>query len=285
MRYGASTFIWVSPFSNMTLGVIDKVKALGFDLIEICVEDPETIDVAAIRSQVARAGVGVTLCGAFGPGRDLSSEDEAIRHAGLAYLRRCIDYANELGSPFVSGPMYAAVGNTRLLDEKARRDQWMRAVGSLRLAAAYAAERSVKLAIEPLNRFETDLVNTVDQGLRLIEDIGADNVGLLLDTFHMNIEEKDIPAAIGRAAGRIVEFHASANDRGTPGEDHLPWPKIAEALEAARYEGPVVIEAFTPEIREIAKAVSIWRPLAASQDALARDGLKNLRAAFEGYAS
>src|SRR5580704_461964 len=230
MRYGASTFIWVSPFSNKTLDIIDRVKAIGFDLIEICVEDPETIDVAAIGARAARAGVGVTICGAFGPGRDLSSEDEAVRSAGLAYLRRCVDCAETLGSPFVSGPMYAAVGNTRLLDDKARRQQWQRAVGSLQIAAAYAAERSVKLAIEPLNRFETDLVNTVDQGVRLIGDIGADNAGLLLDTFHMNIEEKDIPAAIGRAAGHIVEFHACANDRGTPGEDHLPWPKIAEAL-------------------------------------------------------
>src|SRR5271166_920186 len=87
MRYGASTFIWVSPFSNRTLGVIDRVKSIGFDLIEICVEDPETIDVPAIRSHAARAGVGVTICGAFGPGRDLSSEDEAVRDAGLAYLR------------------------------------------------------------------------------------------------------------------------------------------------------------------------------------------------------
>ena len=278
MRYGASTFIWVSPFSNRTLGVIDRVKSIGFDLIEICIEDPETIDVPAIRSHAARADVGVTICGAFGPGRDLSSEDDAIRGAGLAYLRRCIDYARALGSPFVSGPMYAAVGNTRLLDEKARREQWRRAVDSLQVAAAYGAERSIKLAIEPLNRFETDLANTVDQGLRLIDDIGADNVGLLLDTFHMNIEEKDIPAAIARAAGHIVEFHACSNDRGTPGENHLPWPKIAEALQVARYDGPVVIEAFTPEIREIAKAVSIWRPLAASQDALAADGLKHLRA-------
>ncbi len=206
MRYGASTFIWVSPFSNRTLDVIDRVKSIGFDLIEICIEDPETIDVPAIRSHAARADVGVTICGAFGPGRDLSSEDDAIRGAGLAYLRRCIDYARALGSPFVSGPTYAAVGNTRLLDEKARREQWRRAVDSLQVAAAYGAERSIKLAIEPLNRFETDLVNTVDQGLRLIDDIGADNVGLLLDTFHMNIEEKDIPAAIARAAGHIVEF-------------------------------------------------------------------------------
>ncbi len=122
----------------------------------------------------------------------------------------------------------------------------------------------------------------MDQGLLLIGEIGADNVGLLLDTFHMNIEEKDIPAAIRRAAGHIVEFHACSNDRGTPGQDHLPWRAIAGALRAAKYDGPLVIEAFTPEIREIAKAVSIWRPLAPSQDALAADGLKHLRATFEG---
>ena len=203
------------------------------------------------------------------------------RAAGLDYLRRCIDFAEALGSPFVSGPMYSAVGDTQLLEAEPRRRQWDRAVASLRAAAEYAGDRAIKLAIEPLNRFETDLVNTVDQGLRLVDDTGAPNVGLLLDTFHMNIEEKDIPAAIGRAAGRIVEFHASSNDRGTPGDDHLPWPQIAEALRAAGYQGPIVIEAFTPEIREIAKAVSIWRPLARSQDALAADGLKHLRAVFQ----
>ena len=108
-----------------------------------------------------------------------------------------------------------------------------------------------------------------------------DNVGLLLDTFHMNIEEKDIPAAIRRAAGRIVEFHACANDRGTPGDDHLPWREIVAALSDVHFRGPVVIEAFTPEIKEIARAVSIWRPLARSQDALAAEGLRNLRAAFK----
>jgi D-psicose/D-tagatose/L-ribulose 3-epimerase len=280
MQFGASTFIWVSPFSNRTLDLIDRVKAIGFDLIEVCIEDPDTIDLAAIRARVARADLGVTICGAFGPNRDLSSEEEVVQKAGLSYLCRCIDFAQELGSPFVSGPMYAAVGNTRLVDEEARRAQWRRSATNLKVAAVYAAERSVQLAIEPLNRFETDLINTVDQGLRMVDEIAADNVGLLLDTFHMNIEEKDIPAAIHRAAGRIVEFHACSNDRGTPGDDHLPWRAIAEALRDVRYDGPVVIEAFTPEVREIARAVSIWRPLARSQDSLAMDGLNHLRAVF-----
>jgi D-psicose/D-tagatose/L-ribulose 3-epimerase len=269
MRYGASTFIWVSPFSNKTLDLVDRIKEFGFDLIEICIEDPGTIDPFAIRARAERVGVGVTVCGAFGPDRDLSSEDESVRKTGLSYLRRCIDIAQDLGSPFVSG-----------LPDDARRAQWSRSVSGLKETATYAAQRSIKLAIEPLNRFETDLVNTVDQGIKMVDDVGAENVGLLLDTFHMNIEEKDIPAAIGRAAGRIVEFHACSNDRGTPGEDHLPWKAMVEALRNARYEGPIVIEAFTPEVREIARAVSIWRPLAKSQDALAKDGLSNLRAAF-----
>jgi D-psicose/D-tagatose/L-ribulose 3-epimerase len=116
--------------------------------------------------------------------------------------------------------------------------------------------------------------------LRFVRDIGRENVGLLLDTFHMNIEEKNIPAAIGAAGPRLFEFHACSNDRGTPGEDHLPWTEIAAALSAINYEGPIVIEAFTPKIKEIARAVSLWRTLAESEDALARNGLDHLRSVF-----
>src|ERR1700744_3583614 len=107
MRYGASTFIWVSPFSNKTLDLLDKAKAFGFDILEICVEDPDSLDPASIRARADKAGVALTICGAFGPSRDLSSEDAAVRQNGLAYLQRCIDFAGLLGSPFVSGPMYA----------------------------------------------------------------------------------------------------------------------------------------------------------------------------------
>jgi D-psicose/D-tagatose/L-ribulose 3-epimerase len=280
MRIGASTFIWVSPFSTDALDLIDKVKAFGFDLIEICVEDPDTIDTALIGRALKRAQLGVTVCGAFGPNRDMSSEDPAIRDNAIGYTRRCVDIAAELGSEVLVGPMYAAVGNTRLLAPPARRQQWELAVNSVTKVADHAAERGIKLALEPLNRFETDLINTVDQALELVSDIGRDNVGFLLDTFHMNIEEKNIPDAIRRAGRHIFEFHACSNDRGTPGEDHLPWSEIVAALREVAYEGPVVIEAFTPQIVEIAKAVSLWRPLAPSQDALAQQGLRHLRQVF-----
>jgi D-psicose/D-tagatose/L-ribulose 3-epimerase len=280
MRIGASTFIWVSPFSANTLDLIDKVKAFGFDLIEICVEDPATIDTALIGQALKQAQLGVTICGAFGANRDMSSDDPAIRDNAIGYSRRCVDIAAELGSDVVVGPMYAGVGNTRLLDAPARRQQWDFAVNSLTPVADYAAEHGIRLALEPLNRFETDLINTVDQALEFASDIGRDNVGFLLDTFHMNIEEKNIPDAIRRAGKHIFEFHACSNDRGTPGEDHLPWHEIAKALREVAYKGPVVIEAFTPKIKEIAKAVSLWRPLAPSEDALAQQGLRHLRQVF-----
>ncbi|HEX4764999.1 MAG TPA: sugar phosphate isomerase/epimerase family protein [Lichenihabitans sp.] len=280
MRFGASTFIWVSPFGNDALELIGRVKDFGFDLIEICVEDPATIDTSRIRDALDRAGLDATICGAFGPNRDMSAEDPTIRAAAVHYTRQCIDIAAALGSGSVVGPMYAGVGNTRMLDRDARR-QRERAVDSLRPAADHAAAHGIRLGLEPLNRFETDLVNTVDQGLELVAEIGRDNVGLLVDTFHMNIEEKDIPAAIRRAGPHIVEFHACSSDRGTPGEDHLPWPEIVSALDEVGYAGPVVIEAFTPKIKEIARAVSLWRPLAESEDALARDGLAHLRRVFD----
>ena len=281
MRFGASTFIWVSPFSTKTLDLVDKVADFGFDIVEICVEDPATIDTAAIAKRVEKAGIKALVCGAFGPDRDISSDEAAKRDSGHAYLRRCVDFAAELQSPVVSGPMYSAVGKTRLLSKAEREAQWALSVENMQQAADYAASKAIKLAVEPLNRFETDLLNTVEQSMEWLGRIGRDNVGLLLDTFHMNIEERSIPDAIRRAGEKVFHFHGCANDRGTPGKDHLPWAEIVGALRAIDYTGPTVIEAFTPEVREIARAVSIWRPLAESQDALARDGLAFLKQAFD----
>jgi D-psicose/D-tagatose/L-ribulose 3-epimerase len=280
MRFGASTFIWVSPFSNATLDLIDKVADLGFDLIEICIEDPSAIDAPAIARRLASARIGATVCGAFGPDRDISSDEAGKRENGLAYIARCVDIAVDLGSPFVAGPMYSATGKVRLLTKSEREAQWALSIESMKRASDHAGSRGIQLAVEPLNRFETDLLNTVEQAMDWLGRLGRENVGLLLDTFHMNIEERDIPDAIRLAGEKVFHFHGCANDRGTPGRDHLPWAAIVGALREIDYSGATVIEAFTPEVREIARAVSIWRQLAESQDALARDGLSFLKKAF-----
>jgi D-psicose/D-tagatose/L-ribulose 3-epimerase len=277
MLFGASTFIWASPFGDDTLFLAQRVAALGFDTLEICIEDPARVTAAAVRRAATEAGVAISVCGAFGPDRDVSHEDAARRRLGVDYLKACIDLAAEVGSANVSGPMYSATGKTRLLPEAERERQRRWAAEGLREAGEYAAASGVGLAIEPLNRFETDLVNTVAQGLDLCERIGLANVGLLLDTFHMNIEEKSIPDAIRAAGPQIRNFHACENDRGAPGSGHVDWSGVAAALGETGYDSLVAIESFTPDIREIARAVSTWRPVAASGDELARDGLAFLK--------
>ncbi len=274
---GASTFIWTSPFGDDKLDLADHVKALGFDVLEICIEDPARVSSKAVKEACDRAGVAVSVCGAFGPERDVSHDAPEKRRPGIDYLKFCIDLAGEVGSPHVAGPMYSAVGKTRLLsdDERDRQRDW--AAESLREVADYAAARDVRLAIEPLNRFETDLVNTVEQGLDLCERIGHDNVGLLLDTFHLNIEEKSLPDALRRADDRLFHFHACENDRGTPGTGHVEWEQVFAALREIDYDGQVVIESFTTELKEIARAVSLWRPLDRPSDGLASEGLAFLR--------
>jgi D-psicose/D-tagatose/L-ribulose 3-epimerase len=280
VRLGASTFIWTSPFGDDKLGLCEHVAGLGFDTIEICIEDPALVDPEAVSRAAADAGVGVLVCGAFGPDRDISHEDAEVRAGAARYLETCVDIAAAVGSPLVSGPMYSATGKTRLASDEERRRQWELAIEGLRGVADYAAERGVTLAIEPLNRFETDLVNTVEQGVALCRDIDRSNAGLLLDTFHMNIEEKDIAAALRSAGPHLKHVHACENDRGAPGSGHVEWDAVFAALADLGYDGEVVIESFTPEIREIARAVSLWRPVAPDGDTLAREGLAFLRSSL-----
>ncbi len=281
MQFGANTFIWASPFSTAAhLSLLDHVARLGFDVIEVAFEDPALIDLEALAGRAADVGLGVLVCGAYGPGRNLVSADPAERAATAAYVRTLIDAAARLGSPIVGGPAYGAVGKTPAADPAARQRERDLAAAELRPLADYAGERGVRLALEPLNRFETDLINVVAQGLALCEAIGSPHVGLHLDTFHMHLEERDSGAAIRAAGDRLFHFHACENDRGTPGRGQVAWPAVAAALADVGYSGPVVIESFTPEVKSIARAVCIWRELAGSQDELAREGLAFLKGLF-----
>lgn len=279
---GLSTFVLASPFSDQDLHVLGKVKSFGYDAVEVCIEDPAKLTAAAVAKAAADEGLSVLICGAFGPDRDISHQDKERRRGGLDYLRGCVEFAAEAGSPLVSGPMYAPTGQARLLNQQARAAQWARAVDSLAQVAEFANGSRVGLAIEPLNRFETDLVNTVEQGVRLCADVGSDNVGLLLDTFHMNIEEKNLAAAITAAGSHLFHFQASENDRGTPGSGHTAWAEVISALRDIDYTGSVVVESFLPTVREIARAVSLWRPVAESMDHLAADSVTFLRPLLQG---
>lgn len=282
MKFGANTFIWESPFSTeQHLYLFDKVKAMGFDVIEIALEDPDLVDVALVADALAGTGLTAVVCGAFGLKRNLSSADETIRSNAETYLYQCIDIAAALNAGIVCGPMYSAVGKPRLPTAAERQAEWQRAVTGLQTLAAYAGQKGVRLAFEPLNRFETDMVNIVEQGLSLIEAIDTPHVGLHLDTFHMHLEEKDIATAVRRAGKHVFHVHACENDRGIPGTGQVDWRGMAQALQEIDYQGALVIESFTPQVKSIARAVCIWREIAPDQDSIASQGLAFLKHLME----
>ncbi len=278
MKFGANTFIWESPFATSEhLYLVDKVKDMGFEILEIAVEDPALVDVGVLKQALDNAGLQAIVCGAFGPDRDLANADAQLRQNGMTYVQWLVDAAAELGSPVVAGPMYSSVGKAHLPTAVEREAEWERAVSGLELLAAYAGERGVKLAFEPLNRFETDMINVVEQGLTLIGDVGSPYLGFHLDTFHMHLEEKDSAAAIRSADDRVFHFHACENDRGVPGTGQVHWQAVAQALQEIDYQGAVVIESFTPQVISIARAVCIWREIAPDQDSIAAQGLAFLQ--------
>ena len=281
MEYGISSYVWVSPFKNTDIEVLQKAKDFGFDIFEAAVETVGSFDPAYIKQEADKIGIKVYICGCFGATRDPGSENPDIRKEAIDYLKTCIDYAVITGSPYVSGPMYATSGVASLKTPEEKEAQMKRIVDSLRIIGDYAENKGIKLAIEPLNRYETDVVNTVDEGLALIDRIGGGPFGFLLDMFHMSIEEKSFVKAIEKAGSRLYDFHACANDRGTPGEDHFDWESVAAALKRVDYKGPVVIESFTSGIKEIAKSASLWHPVAPSMDYLASNGLAFLKGLLE----
>lgn len=278
MRFGVNTFVWVSPCTTAAVEELaPQVKRLGFDILELACENPDLIDVKQVKAELERNSLQAIVCGAFGPDRNLCNTDPELVENAKVYIRWLIDAAAELGSPVVAGPMYSSVGKAHIDDPLAREAEWNRAVSGVREMAKYAQSRGVKLALETLNRFETDMLNVVSQGLEFINQTGMDNVGLHLDTFHMHLEEKNTGDAIRLANKKIYHFHACENDRGVPGTGQVHWDEVALALKDVNYEGPVVIESFTSQVKEIARAVCIWREIAPSQDAIAVQGLKFLK--------
>ncbi len=281
MTIGISTFVWVSPFSTQSFDVLRKAKAVGYDVIEVAVEDRELIDWNALKKTCRELDLKISVSGAFGMDRDISNNERPeIRANGLSYIIDCLEIANELESPVFGGPLYSAVGKTRLVSAAQKEQERKWCVENLDQAAKRAEELGVVLALEPLNRFETDMINTVDQAISLVDEVGSPFLKILLDTFHSNIEEKNIPASIIKLGDRLVHVQANENDRGTPGTGHLDWIGIRDALRHIGYRGSLVIETFGAPSKELARAASIWRPLANSADELAEEGFAFLKKTF-----
>ena len=277
MRFGINTFLFTSPFTNASVKLFPRFKQWGFDSVEIPIEDPASLDPYLIRTKLDENQLtcgAVTPC--LGPDRDLRGTSRQ-QNAALDFMGRIIGQMETLGCPTLSGVVYSAVGRAEAYPSKVRRQHWRTVVKNLRHLCDFAAGHGRRVAFEPINRFETDFLNTCDQGLVMIEDVNHPALKLHLDTFHMNIEEKD-PAAAIRKAGRLLgHFHACGSDRGTPGNDEINWPAIAAALKAIEYDGEIVIESFTQDVKSIARAASIWRKIEPTREEIAIKGLRFLK--------
>lgn len=277
MKFGINTFLFTSPFTNDSISLFPLFKEWGFDSVEIALEDVTHIDPELVKKALDKNGLTCgSICAAMGPGRDLRGtiEDQAT---ALKYIKEVIDIMPVLGCPMLAGPLYSSVGRAEPVSEADYHIQWDTVREHLKDLAIYAAQKGVQLAIEPLNRYETDFINTAEQGLRMIAEVNNDALLLHLDTFHMNIEEKDPAGAVLSAGSKLGHFHACGSDRGTPGNDHTDWDQISEALGRAGYDRQVVIESFTTDVKIIAKAASIWRKLEPSQKDIAVKGLAFLK--------
>jgi D-psicose/D-tagatose/L-ribulose 3-epimerase len=280
-QIGVNAWVWSSPITTDELGrLAPMIARMGFDLVELPIESTTDLDYRK-GAEIARANrLAVSVCAAMGPDRDLIHPDDSIRTNGMQYVRHCIDAAQTLGATNVVGPLYSAVGRTWQQTPDERKTDLDLLVRQLRDLSAYAGDRGITLCVEPLNRFETSFLNLVSQAIEVVDRVDHKACGLLLDTFHMNIEERSTGDAIRAAGPRMRHLHTCENDRGAPGSGHVPWAEVAKACGDIGYKGPMVIESFTNKVKSIARAAAIWRSFAASQDALATDGLRFLRGLF-----
>lgn len=275
---GVNTWVWTSPLTDAALArIAPRAAAWGFDVLELPVERLGDWNPHRAAGVLADHGLGASVALVMGEGRELVAADAATVRSTQDYLRSVVDVAHTVGAPVIGGPAYASVGRTWRTTPQERADAVGELAENLAPVVEHAVAAGVVVGLEPLNRYETSLVNTVDQALEVVGRLPAEGIGLMLDVYHMNIEERDLPGAVERAGERIAAVQVCGNDRGAPGGDGIDWPALLGALDRAGYAGPLVIESFTGENATIATAASIWRPLAPSQDALATEGLAHLR--------
>ncbi len=277
MRFGINTFLFTSPFTNKSTRLFPQFREWGFQTIEIPIEDPSHIDPAYVKGELDRCGlVCGSACACLGPDRDLRGTPQQQKNS-LDYMMRVIDQMVVLECPSLIGPVYSAVGRADAVPAPEYKRQWRTVVKNLKTLCKYAEKHGKQICMEPLNRFETDFINTCDQALQMVKDVGSPALKLHLDTFHMNIEEKFQATAIRKAGKLLGHFHACGSDRGTPGSDHIDWPSIAKALKGVGYKGDMVIESFTTDVKVIARAAAIWRRIEPTRNEIAVNGLKFLK--------
>ena len=275
MKLGIHAMAWTAHWSDESLPLIDRVAELGLDFIEIPLMDVDDVHPGPIRARLDAAGIDVVTSTVLSERTDITSPDPHVRAAGVAYLRRCVDVTAELGSPQLSGVIYGMHGKRP--HGRPERQDWQWSADCLADVADHAAGRGIAIGLEPVNRYESPLLNTCEQAVELADMVGAPNVRIHLDTYHMNVEEKSWSEPVALAGERLCHFHLCENDRGIPGTGLVDWNELFGALGELHYDGYAGLESFVDVSADMVAGTCVWRDLAPSGDALVREGTAFLR--------
>jgi D-psicose/D-tagatose/L-ribulose 3-epimerase len=275
MKYGVYTLIWGTHLDASRAALFSHIREWGFDGAELYLTPQEPADIALIRKILEKNQLECTTCTIMPRECHLISPQSEVRAKGVEFLKSCSDRAAALGSRQLSGALYACA--SLMTGRRRTPEEWNWAVEGLREAARHAQRNKVTLCLEPLNRFETYFLNTLEDTARMVHDIGEPNVKIHFDTFHANIEERLLPEALRSVAGKVGHVHISENDRGVPGTGHVDWPGVLKALKDTGYTGWLTIESFAQANPELAAESSIWRDVGPSGDELAQQGLRFLQ--------
>mgnify|MGYP000318398672 FL=1 len=271
--FGVHTSMWTMAWDKSgSERAVAAATACGFDFIEIALLSPDTVDPVASRALLETAGLSAVcslgLPEAVWPSRH-GPED------AVAFLTGALDVAHAMGAEALSGVTYGGIGETTGVPPTPQELDYV--ATTLERAASHAARLGMRFGIEPVNRYETHLINTSRQGVEMIERIGAANMFLHLDTYHMNIEERGMAMGVLDGQDHLAYIHLSESDRGTPGAGNVRWDEVYGALAAIGFDGGLAMESFIDMPPEIAHGLAVWRPVAESRDIVLDRGLPFLR--------
>ncbi|MGN6544985.1 MAG: sugar phosphate isomerase/epimerase family protein [Aureliella sp.] len=270
MKYGMNLLLWTGELNDTVLPVLEKLKKIGYDGVEIPIFNLE-LDYAAWGKRLDDIGLGRTAVTVRNVGDNPISPDAAVRARGVELNKKTLDCCAAVGAETLVGPYHSAIGHFSGAGPTA--EEWKWGVESMRATAEYAGKVKVKLGVEPLNRFECYLLNAHADAARFARQVDHPSCGIMYDTFHSNIEEKSIPKTLREIKDVLCHVHISENDRSTPGQGNIRWRKNFESLAEIGYDGWLVIEAFGQALPELAAATRIWRKMYDDEMTLAKEGL------------
>ena len=276
MKYGLNLLLWTDRMHDGLVPVVERIKALGYDGIEMPIFELDEKVYREWGGKLDGIGLQRTAVTVRGPGDNPISPSASVRAAAVDALKRTLDCCRAAGVTILCGPTHSAIGE--FTGKGPTDDEFKWGVETMQKVADHAAQAGVTIAVEYLNRFENYFLTSVGQTVKFIQAIDHPSVRMMYDTFHANIEEKDLKAAIQAAAPWTVLVHISENDRSIPGTGHVHWDDSFDALKAAGYDGWMVVEAFGLALPNIVAATKIWRKMFPSEDQLASDSIAFMKA-------